>query len=264
MSKVRCSPSLTVLALPDVPRVHEGDRVHELVGAALSRAELTLQDGDVIVVTSKVLSRAQGRFVDVSTVAPSAVAAEIGLEIGKDPRLVELILGESESISRTAKNVLIVRHKLGFVSANAGIDMSNARPDSTRVGAGPWALLLPEDPDGDAEQLRRSLSERYACKIGVVVSDSHGRPFRFGTVGAAVGVAGVPALNSQIGEPDLDGRKLEYTITALADQIAAAADLVAGQADEGRPFVLVRGLSFAQVQSTARDLLRPIDQDLYR
>jgi coenzyme F420-0:L-glutamate ligase/coenzyme F420-1:gamma-L-glutamate ligase len=255
---------LSVLALPEVPRVHEGDSIHQLVAQALERADLTLHDGDVVVVTSKVLSRAHGRFVDVAAIEPSAQAQELGREIGKDARIVELILRESVSISRKAKNVLIVRHKLGFVSANAGIDMSNAHPAGARPGAGPWALLLPEDPDADAEQLREALASRYGCSVGVVISDSHGRPFRFGSVGAAVGVAGVPALNSQIGQPDLDGRKLEYTITALADQLAATADLVAGQADEGRPFVLVRGLRFSQVQSSARDLLRPLDQDLYR
>ncbi len=260
---VSCAPQLTLMALAGVPRVREGDDVAKLVSAALIATDLTLRDGDVLVVTSKVFSRASGRFVDVSRVEPSARALEVAQEIGKDPRVVELILAESTAISRTAKNVIIVRHKLGFVSANAGIDLSNAQPADERAGEGPWALLMPLDPDLDAERLRSALTLEHNAQIAVVISDSHGRPFRFGTVGAAVGVAGLPALYNQIGLPDLDGRVLESTITALADQVAAAADLVAGQADEGRPFVLVRGLTFERRASSARELLRPSDQDLY-
>ncbi len=246
-----------------MPRVREGDDVGALVTRALLATDFVLRDGDVLVVTSKVLSRAAGRFVDLSEVVASARAVELGAQIGKDPRVVELILSESSAVSRTAKNVIIVRHKLGFVSANAGIDLSNAQPADHRVGVGPWALLLPIDPDGDAERLRAVLSREHHAQIGVVISDSHGRPFRFGTVGAAIGVAGLPALQNQIGLPDLDGRVLESTITALADQVAAAADLVAGQANEGRPFVVVRGLSFEPRPSSANELLRPREQDLY-
>ena len=260
---VACAPQLTLFALAGVPRVREGDDVAALVQAALAATNLTLCDGDVLVVTSKVFSRAAGRFVDVSRVTPGERAREVAAEVGKDPRVVELILSESTAVSRLAKNVIIVRHKLGFVSANAGIDLSNAQPADMREGEGPWALLMPIDPDGDAERLRVGLATKYHAQIGVVVSDSHGRPFRFGTVGAAVGVAGLPALYNQIGLPDLDGRVLESTITALADQVAAAADLVAGQANEGRPFVLVRGLTFDVRASTATELLRPAGQDLY-
>lgn len=260
---VSCAPQLTLTALSGVPRVREGDDVAALVTRALSATDFALRDGDVLVVTSKVFSRAAGRFVDLSQVVASARAIELGAQIGKDPRVVELILSESSAVSRTAKNVIIVRHKLGFVSANAGIDLSNAQPADQRAGTGPWALLMPLDPDGDAERLRASLSREHHAQIGVVVSDSHGRPFRFGTVGAAIGVAGLPALYNQVGLPDLDGRVLESTITALADQVAAAADLVAGQADEGRPFVVVRGLSFTPRASSASELLRPVDQDLY-
>lgn len=260
---VSCAPQLTLTALSGVPRVREGDDVAALVDAALVATDLTLRDGDVLVVTSKVFSRAAGRFVDVSQVVPSERALALGQEIGKDPRVVELILSESASISRRAKNVIIVRHKLGFVSANAGIDLSNAQPADDRQGEGPWALLMPIDPDRDAEMLRSALAQKHDAQIGVVITDSHGRPFRFGTVGAAIGVAGLPALYNQVGLPDLDGRVLESTITALADQVAAAADLVAGQANEGRPFVLVRGLTFDARSSSARELQRPVDQDLY-
>jgi coenzyme F420-0:L-glutamate ligase/coenzyme F420-1:gamma-L-glutamate ligase len=162
-----------------------------------------------------------------------------------------------------ANNVLIVRHRLGFVSANAGIDFSNARPPEGRAGVGPWALLLPEQPDECAARTRAALEARFGSGLGVVISDSHGRPFRLGTVGIALGVSGLPALHDQVGRFDLDGRRLEATLTALADQVAAAADLVAGQADESRPVVVVRGLSFESEPSSAEALLRPREQDLY-
>lgn len=243
--------------------MREGDDVAALVAEALARAELSLRDGDVLVATSKIFSRAEGRFVDVSRVVPSPRAVELGGVIGKDPRVVELILEESTAVSRTAPNALIVRHKQGFVSANAGIDLSNALPDDGRAGEGPWALLLPSDADASAASLRAELERRSGARLGVVISDSHGRPFRLGTVGTAIGVSGLPALFNQVGRRDLDGRALESTITALADQVAAAADLVAGQADEGRPLVLVRGLSFEPEASSSRDILRPEREDLY-
>jgi coenzyme F420-0:L-glutamate ligase/coenzyme F420-1:gamma-L-glutamate ligase len=260
---VTCAPTLTLTALSGVPRIGPGDDIARLLVEALHASGTRLCDGDVVAITSKVFSRAHGRFFDVSQIVPSPRAFELGAEIGKDPRVVELILGESVSISRKAKNVLIVRHKLGFVSANAGIDLSNSQPGDGREGEGPWALLLPKDPDGDAEAVRGALAAQFGVRVGVVVTDSHGRPFRLGTVGTAIGVAGLPALFDQVGRPDLDGRRLEYTITALADQVAAAADLVAGQANEGRPFVIVRGLSFPDSVSSARALVRPTDQDLY-
>jgi coenzyme F420-0:L-glutamate ligase/coenzyme F420-1:gamma-L-glutamate ligase len=263
MSSVRCASTLSLHALAGLPRVRAGDDVARLVLAALTRSELALRDGDVLVVTSKLFSRAEGRFVDVASVRPDARAEALAQATGKDARLVQLILDQSDGVSRTAKNVLIVRHKLGFVSANAGIDLSNAQPEDGRVGQGPWALLLPEDPDRCANELRARLEAASDKKLGVVISDSHGRPFRLGTVGVALGVSGLPALFNQIGRADLDGRTLEATVTALADQVAAAADLVAGQADEGRPAVLVRGLSFESVASSASELLRPKDGDLY-
>jgi coenzyme F420-0:L-glutamate ligase/coenzyme F420-1:gamma-L-glutamate ligase len=260
---IDCSPTFELRALPGVPIIRPGDDLAVLVQEALDRAELKLRDGDVLVVTSKAFSRAQNRYVDLQTVEVSSRAREVAEATQKDPRLVELILREAASISRQAPGVLIVRHRLGFIGANASIDCSNAVPPGAAPGAGPWALLLPESPDGSAEELRARLERWSGASIGIVVSDSLGRPFRFGTVGAAVGVAGLPALWDRRGETDLFGRVLELTITALADQVAAAADLVAGQASEGRPFVLVRGLTFPTGQHSAAELLRPPDADLY-
>jgi coenzyme F420-0:L-glutamate ligase/coenzyme F420-1:gamma-L-glutamate ligase len=264
-----CAPHLALTALPGLPVVAPGDDLAGLLADGLSRAGCALADGDVIVVASKLLSRAEGRYVDLATVSPSPRAQELAREVEKDARLVELILRESTAVSRSARGVLVVRHRLGFVAANAGIDQSNALPPGAASGSGPWVLLLPEDPDAGAERLRVRLGERSGADIGVIISDSMGRPFRLGTVGAAIGVAGLPALIDGRGQPDLFGRPLMATVTALADQVAAAADLVAGQADEGRGAILVRGLAWPRTAGMqdapagARALVRAADQDLY-
>ncbi len=260
---IACSSHLDIRALTGVPVIAHGDNLGTHVHAALARDGLDLRNGDVIVVSSKVVSRSEGRMVDVSTIRASNVACAVAEETRKDPRVVELILQESERISRKAQGALIVRHRLGFVSADAGIDFSNVGPPRTTDGTGPWALLLPIDPDASAERLRAALRAPEGAVIGVVISDSFGRPFRLGTVGVAIGVAGLPALWNQRGGVDLFGRILEHTITAFADQIAAAADLVAGQAAEGRPFIHVRGLAFGASSQSAHDLVRPPETDLY-
>jgi coenzyme F420-0:L-glutamate ligase/coenzyme F420-1:gamma-L-glutamate ligase len=260
---ISCGSRLEVFAVPSVPLLRAGDDLGATAAGALSAAHIELRDGDVLVVASKAVSRAEGRFVDVSTVQPSARAEELGRQIGKDPRVVELVLSESFAVSRSARDVLVVRHRLGFVVANAAIDMSNAVPVGAPEGSGPWALLLPVDPDASAEALRCTLAKATGAAVGVVVSDSFGRPFRLGTVGVAIGVAGLPALWDKRGEPDLFERRLEHTETALADQVAAAADLVAGQAAEGRALVVVRGLSFDVGAHGVGELLRPTHQDLY-
>lgn len=262
-ARPQCGDYLELRTLPGLPLVAPGDDLVALIAAALDRAGITLRDGDVLAVTSKILSRAEGRFVDLSTVEPSPRARDLAAATGKEPRLVELILRESASISRQAKNTLVVRHRLGFIAANAGIDCSNSVPPSAAADSGPWALLLPTDPDGQAEQIRRELSQRSGSAIGVVITDSLGRPFRQGTVGAAIGVAGLPALWDRRGEPDIYGRKLETTITALADEVAAAAGLISGQAAEGRPVIHIRGLRFSVGSHRASELYRLPHEDLY-
>ena len=260
---IRCADRLEALAVPGLPLVGRGDDVPALVWAALRTAGLRLVDGDVLVVTSKLLSRAEGRFIELPHVEPSARAIGLGQTTGKDPRVVELILRESSALSRQAPGVLVVRHRLGFVVANAGIDASNAVPPDAPPGSGPWALLLPEAPDASAAAIRARVESASGAHVGVVISDSFGRPFRLGTVGSAIGVSGLPPLWDRRGEADLFGRALESTVTALADQVAAVADLVAGQAAEGRPLVLVRGLRFDPVEEGAGVLLRQPEEDLY-
>lgn len=271
---IRCSERLELIALAGIPIVQPGDDLPQLVCDALERNGVRPESGrDAIVITSKVLSRAEDRFVDLAGVSVSPRAQELAARSRKDARLVQLILEEASAVSRTAPGVIVVRHRLGFVSANAGIDESNVRgthvedasqPPAHGRADGPWVLLLPRDPDASARAIRSAIRDRFASDVGVVISDSFGRPFRVGTVGAAVGVAGLPPLWDQRGALDLHGRVLHHTVTALADQVAAAADLVAGQGDEGRPVVVVRGLHYTPEDgATAAALVRAPDQDLY-
>jgi len=261
--RVECGGELRLLTVPGLPRIGAGDDVGRLLVDALRAADLSPRDCDILVVTSKLASRAEDRFVDLATVSPDGRAVELAERTDKDPRLVELILRESTAVSRTAPGVLIVRHRLGFVSANAGIDASNARPARASADSGPWVLLLPVDPDGAATRIRRCLQDAFGVRVGVLLSDSHGRPFRLGSMGTAIGSSGLPVLADRCGAPDLDGRTLEHTVAAVADPLAAAADLVAGQGAEGRPVTLVRGLRFTPSDEGAAAALRPSDGDLY-
>jgi coenzyme F420-0:L-glutamate ligase/coenzyme F420-1:gamma-L-glutamate ligase len=260
---LRVGSELLVRAIAGVPTIEPGDDLFEVIVSSLARDETELADGDVIVIASKIVSRAERCFVDLETVVPSDRARQLAEEVDKDPRLVELIVRESTGISRKTSGALIVRHRLGFVSANAGIDASNAAPSSAPEGSGPWVLILPRDPDATASALQAKLAARFSAKVGVIITDSWGRPFRRGTVGFAVGVAGVPPVWDRRGASDRHGRVLEATESAVADSIAAAADLVAGQADEGRPLTLVRGLRFQSTNDSSEALLRNPEDDLY-
>lgn len=252
--------AITLLPVTGLPEVHAGDDLAELLLAALAEKRLQLQPGDVLVLAQKIVSKAEGRLVNLADVTPGVEAERVAAETEKDPRLVELILRESDAISRLRRGVLIVRHRLGFTSANAGIDRSNV----PQAGSEERVLLLPEDPDRSAVKLRETLTKRTGVAVAVVITDSHGRPFRLGTVGVAIGVAGLPALWDRRGEPDREGYLLQHTEVGLADEIAAAASMVMGQAAESVPAVLVRGLRLPQGEGRARDLYRPPHMDLYR
>lgn len=249
---------LTAWALPDVPLVQPGDDLVALIQAGLQRAQTPLQNGDVVVVASKIVSKAENRAITLSDITPSAEAHERAAITGKDPRLVELILRESTAVSRQARGVLVTVHRLGFVSANAGIDQSNI------AAGGEQALLLPLDPDVSARQLREGLREASGVDVGVIISDTHGRPFRFGNVGVAIGVAGLPAMIDMRGERDLYGRELAITVRGYADMIASTAHLLSGEGAEGRPVVILRGLEHPSGDGRAAELNRPPEQDLYR
>jgi coenzyme F420-0:L-glutamate ligase/coenzyme F420-1:gamma-L-glutamate ligase len=250
---------VTLIAVPDIPEVRPGDDLAGLLVQALAQSDLALQPGDVLAVAQKIVSKAENRFQRLSEVSPGEEALRVAAETGKDPRLVDVILRQSREISRLKQGVLIVRHRLGFVSANAGIDRSNIGADDEDV-----VLLLPEAPDESAAALRRALHERLGVEVGVVITDSHGRPHRMGTVGVAIGVAGLPALWDRRGEPDRSGRILQHTDVGVADEIAAAAGLLMGQAAEGNPVVIVRGLHLPEQSGQASDLYRPLAADLYR
>lgn len=251
---------LQLIAVPGIPLVRPGDNLADLIVRGLAAAGLAFQDRDVLVLAQKIVSKSEGRIVDLRTITPSARAEELALVLQKDPRLIEVILSESRRIVRAVRNVLIVEHRLGFVMANAGVDQSNvADPNGP-----PLALLLPEDPDASARRLHEELQQRSGCGVGVIINDSFGRPWRVGTVGVAIGCAGLPAVIDQRGDPDLFGRTLQTTVVAYADEIAAAASLLMGQADESRPAILVRGLAPEKAPQTARALLRPGNEDLFR
>jgi coenzyme F420-0:L-glutamate ligase/coenzyme F420-1:gamma-L-glutamate ligase len=221
---------------------------------------LAPEEGDVLVVAQKIVSKAEGRYVDISTVRPSERASALAAELDKDPRFVEVVLSESRRVVRHRPGLLIVEHRLGFVMANAGIDHSNvgAEDGVERV------LLLPVDPDGSAQALRQYLIGAVGVELGVIISDSFGRAWRKGTVGVALGSAGLPALVDLRGHPDLFGRELLVTETGFADEISAAAGLLMGQADEAVPMVLIRGLVWSAPDRPAGFLIRPAEHDLFR
>ncbi len=250
--------SLIVTALPGIPLVRQGDDLPRIILDSIAKLELQLETGDALVVTSKIVSKAEGRLFDLRKIEPGSEAQRLAIETRKDPRIVELVLRESLKISRQAPGVLVVQHRLGFVSANAGIDQSNVDGSENMV------LLLPIDPDASANAIRTQLQERTGADVGVIISDSHGRPFRVGNVGVAIGVAGMPAVLDLRGKADLFGRELKISIQGYADLVASTANLLTGEADEGRPIVLVRGLQFPLQQGKAVDLYRAPEQDLYR
>jgi coenzyme F420-0:L-glutamate ligase / coenzyme F420-1:gamma-L-glutamate ligase len=252
--------SLEVIALTDLPLIKVGDDLVELIASSLKQNGVELRAQDVLVVAQKIVSKAEDRMVDLATIKPSAKAIALASDVDKDPRLVEVILSESVRVVRARRNVLIVEHRLGFIMANAGVDQSNVGP----ADGAQRVLLLPEHPDRSAAGLRRGLTALTGIHLAVVINDSFGRAWRQGTAGVAIGAAGLPALIDLRGRPDLFGRKLEVSVIGFADEIAAAASLVMGQADEAAPVVLIRGLRWSAPESTAASLIRPSNEDLFR
>jgi coenzyme F420-0:L-glutamate ligase/coenzyme F420-1:gamma-L-glutamate ligase len=261
VSDVTSPGTLSFLPVAGLPEVRPGDDLIGLLDQTLRRVpNPQLCDGDVLVIAQKIVSKSENRYVDLNAVIPSEKANELAKRCLKDPRLVELILRESTEVLRVAPNVLIVRHRLGFVVANAAIDQSNLPDEGER------ALLLPEDPDVSANALRLKLEQLYKVKVAVLISDSFGRAWRMGVCGVCVGCSGLESLADLRGTLDRSGRPLQVTQIAVADQLCATATLVCGEAAEGRPMVIVRGVSSTYLDTTrgARELVRPLDQDLFR
>ncbi len=250
---------IQIFPLAAIGEVQPGSDLPALLTEALEVAGLVPQAGDVLVVTSKIVSKAEGRFVDLSQVVPGEQAQALAATTRKDARLVELVLAESRDVVRAVPHVLITRHRSGHVMANAGIDRSN-------MGAGDAdrALLLPLDADASAAALRAGLAARLVVAPAIVISDSFGRPWRYGVVNVAIGVAGMPALIDRRGETDRDGRVLEVTQVAMGDMIATAAGLATGEGAEGVPAALVRGAAWPADDRPAADLVRPLSEDLFQ
>jgi coenzyme F420-0:L-glutamate ligase / coenzyme F420-1:gamma-L-glutamate ligase len=251
--------TLTFTALDGIGEITAGQSIADVIIAALAENELSLADGTVVVVCQKIVSKAENRYVELATVVPSSRALELATRCDKDPRFVELVLRESSEVLRCVKDVLIVRHRLGFIVANAGIDQSNIPDASER------ALLLPQNPDASATAIRATLAQRLGKCVGVIISDSFGRPWRMGVCGTAIGCAGLNSLIDLRGKADRFGRPLRVTQIAVADEIAASATLVMGESDEGRPIVLVSGIAaeYFSDDGPATKLLRPAAQDLF-
>ncbi len=246
--------STELIAIADFPLVEAGDDLVEMI------CQFPLRDSDILVVAQKVVSKSEGRMVALDSVKPSIEARQLAARVEKDPRLVELVLAESAEIVRASAGLLIVRHRLGFTLANAGIDASNVTEED-------HVLLLPKAPDASARQLRNGIKEATKKDVGVVITDSWGRPWRMGTVGFAIGIAGLPAVIDLCGQPDLNGRELQATTIGIGDELAAAASLLMGQADEANPVIVIRGLSLPSMPSmpgSANDLVRPHDSDVFR
>lgn len=253
--------ALSFLVPDSIPSIVAGDDLVAVVLDALGREGEALKPGDIVVMAQKIVSKAEGKTVDLANVTPSDKALALAETTGKDARLLEVILSESADILRARRDVCIVEHKLGHVMANGGIDHSNlAAPEA----GDDMVLLLPDDPDRSARDLRAGFEAAGGTPIGVVITDSFGRPWRLGTVGAAIGVAGPAALIDRRGERDLFGRILESTEVGFADGIAAAAVLAMGEGAEGAPVVVIRGLAWEDTRQVARDVLRPRDKDMFR
>lgn len=253
---------LTLTPLQNIPLIRRDDNLADIVVNALQENNISIQDNDILVFAQKVISKAEGRAVNLATVTPSKRATELAKQTDKDARVVELILQESNEVLRIRVGAIIVEHKLGFVCANAGIDHSNVA--GLGDAAEEWVLLLPAEPDRSAEKMREAIQSKTGKRVGILIIDSHGRAWRNGTVGVAIGIAGLPGLEDLRGKPDLFNYTLQVTQVGVADELAAAASLMMGQAAEGTPVVHVRGFPYPMRDGKLKELIRHKEQDLFR
>lgn len=253
---------LTLQTLDNFPMIEPGDDLVEIIASVVTKQAIDIEENDILVLAQKIVSKAENRYRNLSDVVPSAEANQYAERTDKDPRLLELILSESKKVLRCRSNLIIVEHKLGFVCANAGIDHSNVfLPEGH---ADDWVLLLPEDPEKSANKIAEGLSNRFGKQVGVLIIDSHGRAWRNGIIGTCIGLAGVPGLVDMRGSKDLFGYNLRATLIGAADELAAAASLVMGQAKEGTPVVHVRGFPYPLRKGSYQELIRPEAEDMFR
>jgi coenzyme F420-0:L-glutamate ligase/coenzyme F420-1:gamma-L-glutamate ligase len=256
-------PSQLVLtALPDLPLVSQGDDLIRIILDGLRRADLALRTGDILAIAQKIVSKSEGRIVNLKDVRPSKEAEDLAQKTEKDTRLVELILRESNQVLRTRPGLIIVEHRLGFICANAGIDASNVRPESNATDRS--VVLLPVDPDASAREIAQRLFHETNAKVGVLIIDSHGRAWREGAVGETIGAAGLTTVLDLRGTLDLFGRALQTTRVGISDELACAASILMGQAAEGRPVIHIRGFPYPLGDGSLKELLRPKEKDLFR
>jgi coenzyme F420-0:L-glutamate ligase/coenzyme F420-1:gamma-L-glutamate ligase len=251
------SGAIQIIGVDHIPEVRPGDDLVRLIIDGMVQGNTPPLDGDVLVVTQKIVSKAEGQLVDLTTIEPSALAMQWAERYEKDPRQVEVVLREATRIVRMERGILITETRHGFVCANAGVDASNVSPDTV--------CLLPEDPDRSAEEIRQGIKRELGVEIGVIISDSFGRPWRNGIINVAIGVAGIPALADYRGQTDAAGYSLHVTVLAVADEIAAAAELIMNKLD-ARPVAIIRGYKFpvAAEPGTGRDLVMDSSRDLFR
>lgn len=253
---------LTYYALQGIPQIEAGVDLAEIIYASVGENGLVLQDGDILILAQKIVSKAEGRLINLTTVQPSFKALELAEYLGKRPELVELILQESKEVIRTRPGTIIVEHKSGFICANAGIDHSNVKGNWGKDED--WVLLLPEDSDLSAAMIRAKLEALSGARLGVIIIDSHGRAWRNGVLGTTIGASGLPALLDMRGEEDMYHYKLRVTTIATADELAAGASLMMGQASEGTPVVIARGFPYPLREGNAQELIRKKENDLFR
>lgn len=253
---------LTITPLSGIPMIQPGDSLVEIILLALKENNIILQDGDILVLAQKIVSKAEDRFVNMNSVVPTQQAVDLAKMTGKDARFLQLVLQESQEVLRTRPGTIIVQHKNGFVCANGGIDHSNVQ--GPWGNSEDWVLLLPEDADRSAQEIREGLARKIGAKVGILIIDSHGRAWRMGTVGVAIGLAGMPGLVDLRGEADLFGFRLQATQVAAADELAAAASLMMGQAAESTPIIHVRGFPYPLRDGNLQELIRPKEIDMFR
>lgn len=260
---------LTLTPLNNVPLIRQGDDLADIILASLVSENIQLRNDDILVLAQKIVSKAEGRMVNLASVTPTQRALDLAGQTEKDPRVVELMLQESSEVLRARPGVIVVEHKLGFICANAGIDHSNVTSlspigDGQETKVDEYVLLLPENPDHSAKEIRSQLKQKTGMDVGVMIIDSHGRAWRNGTVGICIGLSGLPALIDERGWKDLFEYTLKATIVGVADELAAAASLVMGQAAEGTPVVHVRGFPYPLGEGSLKELIRPKEQDMFR
>lgn len=254
--------SLVLTSLTDIPLIIPGDDLAAIIGRALELNRIHLEDGDIMVLAQKIVSKSENRLVNLNDVSPSSAAQDLAQITNKDARFIELVLRESKAVLRAKGGTLIVEHRRGFICANAGIDHSNVQ--GAWGNPEDWVLLLPENPDQSANKIRKNLEAITGVNLGVSIIDSHGRAWRNGVVGTSIGFSGIPGLVDMRGKPDLFGYELRITTIAAADELAAAASLMMGQANEKTPVVHVRGFPYPLRESDLTELIRPKEQDLFR